>query len=50
MQAFRQWWAVGASINEQKRVFDETGKNYSWNMIGTNTDDASASQSSTVVF
>jgi TonB-linked SusC/RagA family outer membrane protein len=43
MQAFRQWWAVGASINEQKRVFDETGKNYSWNMIGTNTDDASAS-------
>jgi TonB-linked SusC/RagA family outer membrane protein len=43
MQGFRQWWAVGASINEQKRVFDETGKNYSWNMIGTNTDDASAS-------
>lgn len=43
MQAFRQWWAVGASINEQKRVFDETGKNYSWNMIGTNTDNASAS-------
>jgi TonB-linked SusC/RagA family outer membrane protein len=43
MQAFRQWWAVGASINEQKRVLDETGKNYSWNMIGTNTDDATAS-------
>lgn len=43
MQAFRQWWAVGASIIEQKRVFNETGKNYSWNMIGTNTDDASAS-------
>ena len=43
MQGFRQWWAVGASILEQKRVFDETGKNYSWNMIGTNTDDATAS-------
>jgi TonB-linked SusC/RagA family outer membrane protein len=43
MQGFRQWWAVGASILEQKRVFEETGKNYSWNMIGTNTDDASAS-------
>lgn len=42
MQGFRQWWAVGASILEQKRVFEETGKNYSWNMIGTNTDDASA--------
>ena len=27
MQGFRQWWAVGASILEQKRVFDETGKN-----------------------
>lgn len=34
MQAFRQWWAVGASILEQKRVFEDTGKNYSWNMIG----------------
>lgn len=43
MQGFRQWWAVGASILEQKRVFEETGKNYSWNMIGTNTDDATAS-------
>lgn len=43
MQGFRQWWAVGASILEQKRVFEETGKNYSWNMIGTNTADASAS-------
>ncbi|MGB0274459.1 MAG: SusC/RagA family TonB-linked outer membrane protein [Flavobacteriaceae bacterium] len=43
MQGFRQWWAVGASILEQKRVFEETGKNYSWNMIGTNTDDASDS-------
>ena len=43
MQGFRQWWSVGASILEQKRVFEETGKNYSWNMIGTNTDDASAS-------
>lgn len=43
MQGFRQWWGVGASILEQKRVFEETGKNYSWNMIGTNTDDDSAS-------
>lgn len=43
MQGFRQWWAVGASILEQKRVFEETGKNYSWNMIGTNTDKASDS-------
>ena len=43
MQGFRQWWGIGANILEQKRVFDETGKNYSWNMIGTNTDDASAS-------
>ena len=43
MQGFRQWWSVGASILEQKRVFEETGKNYSWNMIGTNTTDASAS-------
>jgi TonB-linked SusC/RagA family outer membrane protein len=43
MQAFRQWWGVGASIKEQKRVFEETGKNYSWNMIGTNTEKASDS-------
>ena len=43
MQGFRQWWALGASILEQKRVFEETGKNYSWNMIGTNTTNASAS-------
>ena len=43
MQGFRQWWSIGASILEQKRVFEETGKNYSWNMIGTNTDDATAS-------
>ena len=43
MQGFRQWWAVGASILEQKRVFHETGKNYSWNMIGTNTTDATDS-------
>ena len=43
MQGFRQWWSVGASILEQKRVFEETGKNYSWNMIGTNTTDATAS-------
>ena len=43
MQGFRQWWAVGASILEQKRVFEETGKNYSWNMIGTNTDDPNGS-------
>lgn len=42
MQGFRQWWAIGASILEQKRVFEETGKNYSWNMIGTNTTNASA--------
>lgn len=40
---FRQWWGVGASILEQKRVFEETGMNYSWNMIGTNTDDPTAS-------
>ena len=43
MQGFRQWWGVGASILEQKRVFEETGKNYSWNMIGTNTDDPNGS-------
>ena len=43
LQGFRQWWAVGASILEQKRVFEETGKNYSWNMIGTNTDDPNGS-------
>ncbi len=43
MQGFRQWWGIGANILEQKRVFEETGKNYSWNMIGTNTNDATAS-------
>ena len=33
-QSFRQWWQVNADILLQKKVFDETGKNYSWNMFG----------------
>jgi TonB-linked SusC/RagA family outer membrane protein len=50
MQLFRQWWGIGASILEQKRVFEETGKNYSWNMIGTNTTDASATPNHTPLY
>ena len=30
-QSFRQWWAVNVDILEQKRAFDQTGENLSWN-------------------
>lgn len=33
-QAFRQWWIVSTDILQQKQVYEETGKNYSWNMYG----------------
>jgi len=33
-QSFRQWWQVNADMPLQKKVFEETGKNYSWNMFG----------------
>jgi len=34
LQSFRQWWGTNVDILQQKKVFDETGKNYSWNMYG----------------
>ena len=33
-QSFRQWWITATDILQQKQVFEETGKNYSWNMYG----------------
>ena len=33
-QSFRQWWQVNVDILQQKAAFDQTGKNYSWNMYG----------------
>ncbi|MFD1096821.1 SusC/RagA family TonB-linked outer membrane protein [Salegentibacter chungangensis] len=34
MSQFRQWWQVNVDMEEQRRIFDETGKNYSWNHEG----------------
>ena len=33
-QGFRQWWITATDILLQKTVYEETGKNYSWNMYG----------------
>ena len=33
-QGFRQWWITATDILQQKQVYEETGKNYSWNMYG----------------
>jgi len=38
-QSFRQWWQTNVDILQQKDVYEQTGKNYSWNMFGPgNTD------------
>lgn len=31
MSQFRQWWQVNADVDEQRKIFEQTGKNYSWN-------------------
>ncbi len=31
MSAFRQWWIGSTDIDEQRKIFEKTGKNYSWN-------------------
>ena len=44
-QSFRQWWGTNVDILQQKKVFEDTGKNYSWNMygLGNPNDDGSPS-------
>lgn len=34
MSTFRQWWQVNVDIKEQQAIFEQTGKNYSWNHEG----------------
>lgn len=34
MSQFRQWWQVNVDIQDQKDIFEQTGKNYSWNHEG----------------
>ena len=34
MSQFRQWWQVNVDVQEQKDIFEQTGKNYSWNHEG----------------
>lgn len=31
MTQFRQWWQVNVDVEEQRKVYEATGKNYSWN-------------------
>ena len=31
MSQFRQWWQVNVDVKDQKRIFDQTGQNYTWN-------------------
>ncbi|MCB0474435.1 MAG: SusC/RagA family TonB-linked outer membrane protein [Flavobacteriaceae bacterium] len=31
MTTFRQWWEVNVDIYSQRDIFEQTGKNYSWN-------------------
>jgi len=34
MSQFRQWWQVNVDMKDQQRIFEQTGKNYSWNHEG----------------
>jgi TonB-linked SusC/RagA family outer membrane protein len=34
MSQFRQWWQVNVDIDEQRKIYEQTGKNYSWNHEG----------------
>lgn len=31
MSQFRQWWQVNVDVDELKQIYNQTGKNYSWN-------------------
>ena len=35
MAQFRQWWQVNVDIKDQEDIFNQTGKNYSWNHEGS---------------
>ena len=35
MAQFRQWWQVNVDIKDQEAIFNQTGKNYSWNHEGS---------------
>ncbi len=34
MSQFRQWWQVNVDIDEQRKIYEQTQKNYSWNHEG----------------
>ncbi|WP_255362771.1 SusC/RagA family TonB-linked outer membrane protein [Tenacibaculum sp. MAR_2009_124] len=34
MSQFRQWWQVNVDIDEQRKIYEQTEKNYSWNHEG----------------
>ena len=35
MSMYRQWWQVNVDINEQRDIYDATGRNVTWNRSGT---------------
>ena len=35
MSMFRQWWQVNVDVNEQRDIYDATGRNVTWNRSGT---------------
>ena len=36
-QGFRQWYGTTVDLEMEKYVYEQTGKNYSWNMFGMDT-------------
>ncbi|MFT7407238.1 MAG: TonB-linked SusC/RagA family outer membrane protein [Flavobacteriaceae bacterium] len=32
---FRQWWQVNVDVDSQRKIFEQTGQNYSWNHQGS---------------
>jgi len=34
MSSFRQWWQMNTDVQDQKDIYDLTGKNYTWNPAG----------------
>lgn len=34
MSQFRQWWQVNVDMEEQRKIYEQTGMNYSWNHEG----------------
>jgi len=35
MSQMRQWWQVNVDVHDQRDIFEQTGKNYSWNHLAS---------------